>query len=66
MRIILNSDILHMNRLLATGLVRHIDDFCREAAQSGAILVLPGTVVLENERHQSRLYNEAVANLGNN
>ena len=52
-----------MNRLLATGLARHIDDFCREAAQSGAILVLPGTVVLEHERHQTRLYKDAIANL---
>jgi hypothetical protein len=63
MRIILNSDVLHMTRLLATGLARHIDGFCREAAQSGAVLVLPRTVVLENERHQLGLYNEAVDKL---
>lgn len=63
MRIILNSDILHMTRLLATGLARHIDVFCREAAQSRAVLVLPRTVILENERHQLGLYNEAVAQL---
>ena len=64
MRIILNSDILHMTeRLLATGLVRPIDEFCREAAQFGAVLVLPGTVILENERHQRGLCNKAVDKL---
>lgn len=64
MRIILNSDVLHMKeRLLATGLARHIDEFCREAAQFGAVLVLPRTVLLENERHQRGLYNEAITEL---
>ena len=63
MRIILNSDILHMNRLLATGLARHLDEFCREAAQFGAVLVLPRTVILENERHQRELCNKAVDKL---
>ncbi len=61
MRIILNSDVLHMNRLLATGLAKHIDEFCREAAQAGAVLVLIRTVVLENERHQMALRDEAIA-----
>jgi hypothetical protein len=63
MRIILNSDVLHMDRLLAAGLAKHIDEFCREAAQSGAVLVLPRTVILENERHQLKLYSEAVDKL---
>src|SRR5580658_5524301 len=63
MRIILNSDILHMGRLLATGLAGHIDQFCRDAAQTGGILVVPRTVVLENDRHQQSLYNEAVTKL---
>ena len=63
MRIILNSDMLHMNRLLDTGLARHIDEFCRESAQFGGILVLPRTVILENERQQQSLYEEAVAKL---
>lgn len=55
--------MLHMNRLLATGLARHIDEFCRESAQFGGILVLPRTVILENERHQQSLYVDAVAKL---
>jgi hypothetical protein len=63
MRVILNSDVLHMNRPLAKGLAGHISDFCREALQSGASLVLPGTVLLENQRHQAKLYNEAVSRL---
>jgi hypothetical protein len=63
MRIILNSDVVHMTRPLATGLARHIVDFCREAAQSDAVLVLPRTVILENERLQEKLYNEAVGKL---
>jgi hypothetical protein len=63
MRIILNSDVLHMTGLLANGLARHISEFCREAANSGAVLVLPKTVILENERHQLRLNKEEVAKL---
>ena len=63
MRIILNSDVLHMTGLLANGLARHIDDFCREAKQSVAVLVLPRTVILENEHHQLKLYNDAVDKL---
>jgi hypothetical protein len=63
MRIILNSDVLHMNRLLATGLARHIESFCREAAQVGGILVLPRTVILENERQRLEMYGKAVATL---
>ena len=55
MRVILNSDVLHMTRLLAAGLASHIDSFCREAAQSGAVLVIPRTVLLENHRHQAQL-----------
>jgi hypothetical protein len=63
MRIILNSDILHMTRQLATGLARQIDNFCREAAQVDCILVIPRTVILENERHQLKLYNDEIAKL---
>ena len=52
-----------MKRLLTTGLATHIDQFCRDAAASGALLVLPRTVVMEDERHQQRLYDETVAAL---
>jgi hypothetical protein len=63
MRIILNSDILHMTRLLTTGLAKHIDEFCREAAQSGAVLALPRTVILEHEHQQQALAEKEVAKL---
>jgi hypothetical protein len=63
MRIVLNSDVLHMTRLLATGLAKHINEFCHEAAQSGASLVVPRTVILENERHQLGARNETIRQL---
>lgn len=52
-----------MERLLAKGLARHIESFCREAAPLGAVLVLPRTVILENERYQLKLLNQEVAQL---
>lgn len=55
MRIILNSDVLHTKRPLATGLPDHLDRFCRDAATAGAVLVLPRTTLLEIERHQQQL-----------
>jgi hypothetical protein len=63
MRIILNSDVLHMQRLLTTGLAKHIDAFCRTVAREGAVLVLPRAVVLENERHQSQLWQNMIKDL---
>jgi hypothetical protein len=63
MRIILNSDVLHMTRSLAAGLAHHINEFCQEASQSDAVLVLPRTVILENERSQRLLYEEVTAGI---
>src|ERR1700688_3993941 len=63
MRIILNSDVLHFTRLLTTGLPKHIEEFCRKAAEFGAILALPRTVILENQRQQQKLCDEATAEL---
>src|SRR5205809_277713 len=63
MRIVLNSDVLHMERLVATGLPAHLEGFCREAAATGAVLVLPRTTVLEIERHQSQLVEEQIAEI---
>ena len=61
MRIILNSDVLHSTRLLTTGLPKHIEEFCRKAAEFGAILALPRTVILESQRQQQKLCDEATA-----
>jgi hypothetical protein len=63
MRIILNSDVLYSSRLLMTGLPKHIDDFCRKADEFGAILALPKTVLLESQRQQQKLCDEATAQL---
>ena len=63
MRIILNSDVLHSTRLLTTGLPKHIEEFCRKAAEFGAILALPRTVILESQRQQQKLCDEATAEL---
>lgn len=65
MRIVLNSDIVHTNRLFATGLPKHLEEFCREAAQAGGILVLPRTVLLEDERHQETLYRQTLTDIEN-
>ena len=63
MRIILNSDVLFSTRLLTTGLPKHIEGFCQKAAEFGAVLALPRTVILENQRQQQKLYEEATAKL---
>jgi hypothetical protein len=63
MRIILNSDVLFSTRLLTAGLPKHIEGFCQKAAEFGAILALPRTVILENQRQQQKLYEEATAKL---
>ncbi len=55
MRIILNSDVIHTNRRWAKGLPPHIKKFCHAAKLAGAVLVLPRTVLLEDERHQTTL-----------
>jgi len=61
MRIVLNSDILHTDRPAAAGLPNHLDRFCRDARDAGAILVLPRTTLLENQRHQERLVEQSIA-----
>src|SRR5436853_47156 len=61
MRIILNSDVLHRGRLTADGLPQHIENFCRDAANTGCSIVLPRTALLEDERHQNQLLTEARA-----
>ena len=62
MRIILNSDVLHTKRRWADGLPRHIEKLCRCVVAARAIIVLPRTVVFEDERHQTLLdEEEAVA-----
>jgi hypothetical protein len=63
MRIILNSDVLYSTRLFTTGLPKHIEDFCRKAAEFGAILALPRTVILESQRQQQKLCDEAMTKL---
>ena len=63
MRIILNSDILHTNRPAAAALPLHLDQFCRDAAAAGAVLVVPRTTLLEDQRNQKRLIEEGVAQL---
>ncbi len=65
MRIILNSDVLHTERPLATGLPVHLERFCREAATAGAVLVLPRTTLLENDRHQRQLTEQEITAISN-
>ena len=55
MHVIVNSDVIHTGRPIASGLAPHIESFCREAASAGSTLVIPRTVLLENERHQNDL-----------
>ena len=55
MRIILNSDVVHTDRRWSEGLPAHIEWFCRAVAAAGAVLVLPRTVLWEDERHQTTL-----------
>jgi hypothetical protein len=63
MRVILNSDVLHTKRPLATGLPEHIERFCREAAGAGGVLVLPRTTLLEDQRHQQQLAEQEIATI---
>lgn len=55
MHIILNSDVLHPTLPPWMGLSDHVERFCREAAAMGAILVIPRTTLLENERQWAKL-----------
>src|SRR5438552_11019604 len=38
-------------RPIATGLPKHITEFCRQLASIGCVVIVPRTAVLENERH---------------
>lgn len=58
MRVILNSDILHTAKPAVSGLPGHLDAFCRQAAAVGAILVLPRTSSLEDQRHRANAAQE--------
>jgi len=40
-----------------------LERFCRDAAASGALIVIPRTTLLEDQRHQRRLVEEGVAAL---
>jgi hypothetical protein len=60
MHIIVNSDVIHTSRPIASGLPPHIERFCREAASVGCVLVIPRTAFLENERHQNELTEQAI------
>lgn len=63
MRFVLNSDILYTTRLVHRRLPQHLEQFARECARAGAIVVFPRTVLLEAERRQSHLLETACAEL---
>ena len=65
MRIILNSDVLHTQKLLADGLPKHISSFCAEVVGAGASLILPETVKHELERSQGEIHKLRVIELEN-
>lgn len=65
MHIIVNSDVIHSGRPVATGLPKHIEQFCREAQSVGCVIVIPRTALLENDRHQERLVEEAIVKVEN-
>jgi hypothetical protein len=55
MRILLNSDVLYAKRLVTAKLPNHIEQFCRDAATFGAVVVLPRTALLEWDNQQKEL-----------
>ena len=63
MHVITNSDVMYSGRSIATGLPKHITEFCKEAAAAGGILVIPRTALLEIERHQDNLREETIGKL---
>src|SRR5438105_3889143 len=65
MHIIVNSDVIYSNRLISTGLPRHLATFCQEAAAEGCRLVIPRTALLEYERHQNELADQAILKTDN-
>jgi hypothetical protein len=60
MRIILNSDVIYTKRRWAEGLPSHIEKMCRGVTIAGGVLVLPRTVLFEDQRHQVTLDNDRV------
>jgi hypothetical protein len=54
-RVIVNSDILHTDRPLSTGLPTHLKEFFRHAGASAARIVVPRVALLEVEHHQESL-----------
>lgn len=55
MRIIINSDVVHSTYRIRDRLPKHLEKLLREAEGVGAVVVIPRTTLLENERHQGEL-----------
>lgn len=63
MKVILNSDILHDERLVIDNVSRRLKAFLLACTDKGHIIVIPLTALLEFERKQSELVSKTISEL---
>lgn len=61
MRVVINSDILFTQKLIAGRLPSHLEKLATECAKADAVIVLPRTALLEVERRQRQLMEGEIA-----